>query len=130
MNIPSELKYTAEHEWARMEEDGTVTVGITDHAQDALGDITFLELPQVDDNVDKDSSCGVIESVKTFSDLYAPLSGVISAINETLDGDEECVNNSPYENGWLFKLTLSAPDEWDQLLDSAAYKALLDKESE
>ena len=113
-----------------MEEDGTVTVGITDHAQDALGDITFLELPQVDDSVDKDAPCGVVESVKTFSDLFAPLSGVVNAINETLDGDEEQVNNSPYDNGWLFKLTLSNPDEWDQLLDADAYMALLENEAE
>ena len=95
MTSPAELRYTKEHEWARLEDDGTLTVGITDHAQDALGDVVFVELPTVGDTVDVDGKFGVVESVKTVSDLFSPCAGVIEAVNESLDAEPELVNSDP-----------------------------------
>lgn len=120
--IPAELKYTASHEWVRVEADGTVTVGITDHAQEALGDIVFIELPEPDRNVSAGDACAVVESVKAASDIYAPLSGTIIAANQHLIEAPDAVNQDAYA-AWLFKLQ---PDNADfaALLDASAYAAL------
>ncbi len=106
--IPDDLKYTKTHEWIRIEDDGTVTVGITDHAQESLGDLVFVELPTIGQLVTAEETCGVVESVKAASDILSPISGEIIAGNDTLTDEPELVNSSPYEAGWLFKLK---PDE-------------------
>ena len=100
-NIPAELKYIASHEWLRLEDDGTITVGITDHAQDLLGDVVFVELPDVGDIIAVDDEISVVESVKAASDVYAPISGEVVAINEALEDDPEIINSDPYGEGWL-----------------------------
>src|SRR5690606_4720670 len=105
MNTPTELRYAASHEWVRQESDGEVTVGITDFAQDQLGDVVFVELPSVGRTVVAGEQVAVVESVKTASDIYSPISGTISAVNQTLDGRPEAINSGPYTEGWLFKLT-------------------------
>ncbi|MDY6890022.1 MAG: glycine cleavage system protein GcvH [Pseudomonadota bacterium] len=128
-NIPSELKYVASHEWVRDEGDGTVTVGITDHAQDLLGDVVFVELPDVGDEVAAGDDAGVVESVKAASDLYAPLSGEVVEINDALEDAPELVNSDPYGDGWFLKLKLADPTELDDLLDADAYAAHCDSES-
>lgn len=124
MELPKDLKYTNEHEWVRMEDDGTVTVGITFHAQDALGDIVYAETPKVGDTFAAGDVIGVVESVKAVSDIYSPLSGEIVAANETLENSPETVNESPFELGWFVRIKLSNPSELDGLLDVAAYAAL------
>jgi glycine cleavage system H protein len=124
MDIPSELRYTKEHEWVRLRGD-VATVGITDYAQGELGDIVFVELPQVGDSVTKDESFGTIEAVKAVSDLYAPLSGEVIEINEALDETPETINNSPYEDGWMIKINPSDPSETDDLLSADDYKKLI-----
>lgn len=106
-NIPQQLKYTETHEWVRVEDDDTVTVGITDHAQELLGDIVFIELPELNDQVTAGKEVLVIESVKAAGDIYSPLSGEIIAINESLNDSPELVNSSPYEEAWLFKIKSS-----------------------
>jgi len=121
MNTPEELRYAKTHEWARVEDDGSVTVGITDFAQDQLGDVVFVELPSVGSTVEKGQQVAVIESVKTASDIYAPVAGEITAVNDGLDGKPETINESPYEGGWLFKLTPTNAAELDTLLDAASY---------
>ena len=103
-NIPAELKYIASHEWLRLEDDGTITVGITDHAQDLLGDVVFVELPEVGDIIAVDDEISVVESVKAASDVYAPISGEVIAINEALEDDPEIINSDPYGEGWFFKV--------------------------
>lgn len=125
--VPSELKYTESHEWLRVEEDGNVTVGITDHAQELLGDLVFVELPEEGTDFVSGDECCVVESVKAASDVYMPISGEIVAVNETLADEPEIINNSPYDNGWLFKVSPSA-DELDELLDADAYQATLGDE--
>ncbi len=119
--IPTELKYASSHEWARLEEDGTVTVGISDHAQQALGDVVYVEHPEVGQTVSAGAEAGVVESVKAASDIYAPLSGTITEINETLEDAPETVNQDPYGDGWFFKIEPEDPAQLDDLLDSAAY---------
>jgi len=126
-NIPSELKYTASHEWVRMEDDGTVTVGITDHAQELLGDVVYVELPEIDAEVSAEDEIAVVESVKAASDIYAPISGTIIAVNETLEDAPETVNSAPYDDGWMFKIQPSEPGELDNLLDAEAYQAEIDE---
>ncbi len=121
MNLPENLKYSKEHEWVRMEGDVAV-IGITDFAQSELGDIVFVQLPNVGDNVNKGDSVAVVESVKSSSDIYTPLSGEIVEVNENLEGSPELINQSPYEDGWIFKLKLSNPAELDELLDAQGYK--------
>lgn len=121
-NVPSELKYTTSHEWVLDNGDGTVTIGITDHAQDALGDVVFVELPEVDADFDEEEECGVIESVKAASDIYAPVAGTVIAVNEALEDEPEIVNNDPYDNGWIYKLKMANPTQLDALLDPAAYE--------
>ena len=119
--IPGELKYTKSHEWVRDEGDGTVTIGITDTAQELLGDLVFVELPEVDTKLDVGSECAVVESVKAASDVYSPLTGVVTAINDTLEDAPETLNQDPYGDGWLFRMKLSDTDEMARMLDADAY---------
>ena len=122
-NVPSDLKYISSHEWVREEDDGTVTIGITDHAQELLGDVVYVELPDVDSEVALEDEIAVVESVKAASDIYAPLSGTIIAINEDLEDAPETVNSSPYDDGWMFKMKPAELAELDNLLDAEAYLA-------
>lgn len=122
-NIPAELRYAPSHEWSRVEEDGTVTVGITDHAQDLLGDVVFVELPEVGRSVTAGEECAVVESVKAASDIYAPVSGEIVAFNEALGDTPELVNSEPYAGAWFFKIKPSDSSELDNLMDAEAYGA-------
>jgi glycine cleavage system H protein len=126
--FPDDLKYTPEHEWVRSpgQAEGSVRVGITDFAQDALGDIVYVSLPGVGDEVEGGSTVGELESTKSVSDVYAPVSGTVAAVNEALDGTPELVNSDPYGDGWLFELVPSEPAEVDALLDSDAYQAGLE----
>lgn len=119
--IPDDLRYANSHEWVRVDEDGTATVGISDHAQDALGDIVFVELPEEGTTVNARDEVAVVESVKAASDIYAPVSGDIVAINEVLVDAPETVNASPYDNGWFFKIKLSDEAELAELMDAEAY---------
>ncbi|WP_105102206.1 glycine cleavage system protein GcvH [Microbulbifer pacificus] len=121
--IRSELKYASSHEWARLEEDGTVTVGISDHAQDALGDVVYVETPEVGQTLSAGEEAGVVESVKAASDIYSPISGEVVAVNEELADAPETVNSSPYDDGWFFRIKPSDESELDKLLDADAYKA-------
>jgi glycine cleavage system H protein len=122
MNIPADLKYTASHEWARLEADGSVTVGITDFAQDALGDIVFVELPTVGNSYGAGDDAAVVESVKAASDIYSPLAGEVIAINDAIADAPEQINSDAY-GAWLFKLKPSDAAAFDGLLDAAAYGA-------
>ena len=124
---PEELKYTAEHEWVRVpgESQGSVRIGITDFAQDALGDIVYVSLPDVGENVEAGSTVGELESTKSVSDIYSPVSGEVVARNESLDATPEVVNSDPYGGGWLFEVVPTDPSDVDQLLDAAAYQATL-----
>jgi glycine cleavage system H protein len=117
----TDLKYAESHEWARDEGDGTVTVGVSDHAQDSLGDVVYVELPEVGATVVAGAEAGVVESVKAASDIYAPVSGEIVAINEALEDAPETINESPYDAGWFFKIKMSDPSELESLLDVASY---------
>ncbi len=128
-NIPNELKYVASHEWIREEGEGVVTIGITEHAQDLLGDVVFVELPDVGGEVSAGDDAGVVESVKAASDVYAPLSGEVVEINEALEDSPELVNSDPYGDGWFFKLKLTDPAELDDLLDADGYAAHCESES-
>lgn len=121
-NIPAELKYVASHEWLRQEDDGTITVGITEHAQDLLGDIVYVELPEVGDNVSADDEIAVVESVKAASDVYAPISGEIVAINEELEDAPETINTDPYGDGWFFRIKPDNAEDFDGLLSADDYK--------
>lgn len=120
-NIPAELKYASSHEWVRKEEDGTYTVGISDHAQGLLGDMVFVDLPDVGDEVEAGEDCAVGESVKAASDIYAPISGEVVEINEELEDSPELVNSDAFGEGWLFRIKASDESELDALLDAAAY---------
>ena len=124
MNTPNELRYTKEHEWVKVE-GNTAIIGITDFAQDELGDIVFVELPEVGDEVALDQPFGSVESVKTVSELYAPVSGTVVAVNEELSDSPELVNESPYETAWMIKVELSNPSEVDALLTAEAYAQLI-----
>ena len=124
--IPSELRYTKSHEWLRVEDDGLVTVGISDHAQELLGDLVFVELPEEGTEFVAGDECCVVESVKAASDVYMPISGEIVEVNEALADEPEIINDSPYDNGWLFRIKASA-DEIDELLDADAYQAEIDE---
>ena len=125
---PSELKYAASHEWARLEEDGTVTVGITDHAQDALGDVVFVELPEIGTALAASDEAGVVESVKAASDIYAPVAGEVIAINDVLEDAPETVNSDPYNDGWFFKLQPADTSELDALLSAEDYESQCEEE--
>lgn len=120
--IPTECKYLATHEWARLEEDGMVTVGISDHAQNALGDVVFVELPEEGQQIAGGEEAGVVESVKAASDIYAPVSGVVVAVNSALDDEPEKVNSDPYGEGWFFKLEPDDVAELEELLDAEGYQ--------
>ncbi|MCU0116938.1 glycine cleavage system protein GcvH [Pseudomonas sp. B2M1-30] len=121
-DIPAELRYATSHEWARLEADGTVTVGISDHAQEALGDVVFVELTEVGNVFGAGDQAGVVESVKAASDIYSPISGEVIAVNEDLSAEPELLNSEPYDS-WIFKLKPSDKSELDKLLDAAGYKA-------
>ncbi|MGW2780692.1 glycine cleavage system protein GcvH [Streptomyces populi] len=123
-NIPADLRYAESHEWARLESDGTVTVGISDHAQKALGDVVFVDLAKVGQVLAAGDSAGVVESVKAASDLYTPVGGEVLAVNEELNDSPELLNEDPYD-AWLFKLKPSNRAELDSLLDPAGYKAAI-----
>lgn len=125
---PSELRYARSHEWARVDEDAVV-VGISDFAQDALGDVVYVELPAVGQALDAGSEAGVVESVKAASDIYAPASGVVVAINEALEDAPERVNQDPYGEGWFFKMEVESTAALDELLDADAYREHCDSES-
>jgi glycine cleavage system H protein len=120
--IPSELKYTKSHEWVRDEDDGTVTVGITDHAQELLGDLVYVELPETGTEMSAEDAACVVESVKAASDVYMPVSGEVVAVNEELADAPETINDSPYDDGWLIKIKLSNPDEINDLMDADSYE--------
>ena len=125
---PKELKYVETHEWVREDGDGTVIVGITDYAQAALGDVVYVELPELDSEVEMGDEVAVVESVKAASDIYAPLSGTITEVNESLEGNPELVNTDPYRDGWFFRLKLRDVEELSSLMDSESYSELCDNE--
>jgi glycine cleavage system H protein len=127
-HTPEELKYTESHEWVRKEEDGSVTVGISDHAQDALGDVVFVELPDIDADLAARDDAAVVESVKAASDIYAPISGTVVAVNEQLEDSPETINEDPYNDGWIFKLQPDDLDELSGLMSAAEYRALCEDE--
>ncbi|MCI5105163.1 MAG: glycine cleavage system protein GcvH [Pseudomonadales bacterium] len=127
-NIPDDLKYAQSHEWVRVDDDGVATVGISDHAQDALGDIVFVELPEPGTTVNAKDEVAVVESVKAASDIYSPVSGEIVAINETLVDAPETVNSVPYDDGWFFKVRISDEAELGELMDAEAYADHLENE--
>lgn len=126
-DIPSLLKYTKNHEWARREADGTVTIGITDHAQEMLGDLVYIELPEIGKSVSAGSEVAVVESVKAAADVYAPLAGKIGAVNQVAADAPERVNQRPYET-WLFRLVPDHGNDFDALMDAGAYRRLLEEE--
>ena len=125
---PSELYYAKTHEWVRREEDGTVTVGITEHAQDALGDVVYVETPEVGDSIAAGDQAGVVESVKAASDIYAPLTGEVVATNEGLEDAPETVNSDAFNDGWFFKLQPQDISELDALMSAEEYEQLCDEE--
>lgn len=125
MDTPEDFRFSRDHEWAHDEGDGTVTIGISYHAQDALGDIVFVELPAEGDEFQKGADLGVVESVKTVSDIYAPVSGEIVAINDELEDAPELVNESPYDTGWIVRIRMSNPNELEELMDAEGYESFL-----
>lgn len=127
-NTPSELKYASSHEWVRLEDDGTVTIGISDHAQEALGDVVFIELPEVGAELAAADEAGVVESVKAASDIYSPVTGEVIAINEVLEDEPETVNADPYHEGWFYKLRPSDLEELNGLLSAEDYQSLCEEE--
>ncbi|MGB2426716.1 MAG: glycine cleavage system protein GcvH [Alteromonas sp.] len=127
-NIPKELRYTATHEWVRPEGDGIFTVGITEHAQELLGDMVFVELPDVGDEVSTGDDIVVAESVKAASDVYAPISGEILAVNEELEDSPELVNSDPFGDGWMFKIKAEDASEVESLLDAEGYEESIDED--
>lgn len=126
--IPEDLKYTKNHEWVRVEDDGSITVGITDHAQQALGDLVFVECPEIGRKVEAEEACAVVESVKAASDIYAPLAGEIIEINDTLSDSPEIINQDAYGSGWIFRLQPEEEPNWGSLLEPDAYGYLLENE--
>jgi glycine cleavage system H protein len=127
-STPNDLKYTKEHEWVRDNGDGTVTVGITDHAQDSLGDLVFVELPEVGREVDSGETCAVVESVKAASDIYSPVSGEVTEANDALGDAPETINDDPYGEGWIYKLKLADLAQMDGLLDASGYESVVAEE--
>jgi glycine cleavage system H protein len=123
-NVPSDLRYAKSHEWLKPAGDGTATVGITDYAQNSLGDITYVQLPKVGAALKAAESFGVVESVKAASDVYAPVAGTVVAVNDALNSAPETLNQSPYDAGWILKLKLANPADVSALLDAAAYEKL------
>lgn len=127
-NVPSELKYTKSHEWARIEDDGTITVGITEHAQELLGDMVFVELPEVGSEVEAGSECAVVESVKAASDVYSPVTGEVIEVNEALVDAPETVNSDAFGDGWMFKVRIDDEGQLEELLDADAYTEVMESE--
>ncbi|MFO7578153.1 MAG: glycine cleavage system protein GcvH [Pelovirga sp.] len=127
MDFPDELKYTEEHEWVLIEDD-IVTIGISDFAQHQLGDVVFVELPEIGDSLEAGKPFGVVESVKAVSDVYAPVSGEVIEVNSDLPDEPELLNSSPYEDGWMVKLKLNDPAELDDLMDAAAYQEFVEED--
>jgi glycine cleavage system H protein len=125
-NVPNELRYAKSHEWIRDNGDGTVTVGITDHAQEALGDLVYVEVPEVGKQVEGGDACAVVESVKAASDIYSPVGGEMIETNELLGDAPETINEDPYGEGWIFKLRVNDEQELDALLDADAYSSLIE----
>ena len=123
-NIPGDLKFLSSHEWARIESDGTITIGISDHAQDLLGDIVFVELPEVGQTLDAESDAAIVESVKAASDVYSPISGEVKEVNSLLEDQPEIINSSPYEDGWFYKISPPDLGELDNLLSPEDYSAV------
>ncbi|HZW25860.1 MAG TPA: glycine cleavage system protein GcvH [Gallionella sp.] len=128
MSIPADLKYTASHEWVKTEADGTISVGITQHAQELLGDMVFVESPAVGRKLKAKEECAVVESVKAAADVYAPVSGEVTAVNGDLDGSPENINSDPY-GAWMFKMKPDNAADVAALLDAAAYQAVVDSEA-
>ena len=126
-DLPTELKYASSHEWARLDSDGTVVVGITDHAQEALVDIVYIELPDAGASVDAGAEVAVVESVKAASDIYSPVTGEVVEINPALEDEPETVNGSPYADGWLFRVKVAGPEELEDMMDAEAYQAVVDE---
>ena len=126
--LPGDLLYTDEHEWLRREDDGSVTIGITDHAQSALGDLVYVELPEVDQELDAGGDMAVVESVKAASDVYAPIGGTVAAVNEELGDDPEKINADPYGDGWIVRLQPSEAIDESTMLTPEAYQTLIDEE--
>ncbi|MDZ7751550.1 MAG: glycine cleavage system protein GcvH [Gammaproteobacteria bacterium] len=129
-DIPKDLRYSPSHEWVRDEGNGVVTLGITDHAQESLGDLVFVELPEVGQAIAVGDEMGVVESVKAASDLFSPVSGEVVEVNETLGDTPEAINGDPYGDGWIAKVKLSVPAELDELLDADAYTAVAEEEDD
>jgi glycine cleavage system H protein len=127
-DLPGDLLYTAEHEWLRREDDGTISIGVTDHAQSALGDLVYVELPEVGQDVESGGDMAVVESVKAASDVYSPIAGTVAAVNEALADDPETINSDPYGEGWLVKVQPSGDIDESALMTPDAYQALLDEE--
>ena len=127
-NIPNDLRYASTHEWVRHEGDGVFTVGITEHAQELLGDMVFVDLPDVDDSIDAGDDCAVAESVKAASDIYAPVTGTVIEINETLEDSPELVNSDPFGDGWLFKVKADDAAEAEGLLDAQGYQESIEED--
>ena len=125
-NIPSELKYAKSHEWVRREADGSVTIGITDHAQNALGDLVFVEVPKAGRKLAADEACAVVESVKAASDVYAPIAGEVIAVNSKLADSPEILNTDPYGEGWMWKMRPASKADIDALLDGPGYAKVLE----
>ncbi len=128
--VPIELRFAPTHEWVKQDEEGLMVVGISDHAQDALGDIVYVEMPEVGQQILAGEEAGVVESVKAASDIYSPISGIVEEVNETLDESPETVNQDPYGDGWFFKLKANDDRELDELLDADAYKELCESEED
>jgi len=128
VSYPEDLRYTAEHEWVRTpgEHDGSVRIGITQYAQEALGDIVYVSLPEVGSTIEANSACGELESTKSVSDVYAPVSGEVVAVNDALDATPELINDDPYGGGWLFEVVPTDPAAVEGLLDAAGYQATLE----
>jgi len=125
-NIPSHLKYTESHEWVDANDEGNARIGISDHAQAALGDLVYVELPAVGDELSQGDACAVVESVKAASDIYTPVSGIVIAVNEDLDADPAIINTDPYNDGWLFELKLIDTEELEGLKDAESYEESLE----
>jgi len=129
-DIPTDLRYMSSHEWIRVESDGTAYVGISDHAQHAMGDLVYVELPEVGDTINAGDEVGVVESVKAASDIFSPVTGEIIAINEALNDNPEQVNSDPYGDGWLYRIKLADPEELEDLMSAEEYAEQLEEASE
>lgn len=129
-DIPSDLRYMSSHEWIRVENDGTAYVGISDHAQNAMGDLVYVELPEVGDTINAGDEVGVVESVKAASDIYSPVTGEIIAVNEALNDNPEQVNSDPYGDGWLYRIKLTDPEELEDLMSAEEYAEQLEEEAD